>query len=160
MAKIDEARVVFNTVCSTLDAMEWKYNREQNDEGYNIFTSAKGEGVLIRLGIHVATERQLMYIKSPLSFTVPVERRTDMAKALTYANWTMLNGSFEFNTDNGYVAFKAVAPYMSSMISTELCKYMILVTCSMVDKFALKLQEVNDGTLSPEQFKEVFSRKS
>ncbi len=148
MAKFDEAKAVFGTLCQTLDQMQWKYNKEEHEDRFAVFTSAVGNDLTIKLAIHIDVDRQVMYLKSPMPFAIPEEMRDTMAKAFVMANWSMLNGSFEMDYSDGFSAFKLIVPYMSSLIGTEVCRYMILLSCNMVDKFNDKLQAVCNGQMT------------
>lgn len=152
MAKIDQAKAMYGTLCETLDKMQWSYNKEENDDNFAVFTSARGDDLVIKLAIRIDVNRQVMFLKSPLPFQVPRNLRDTVARALIRANWTMLNGSFEMDLADGYVGFKMVIPYMDSMISTEVCRYMILLSCRMTDKFNDKIKDVVDGKMTEEQF--------
>ena len=154
MAKADESKVIFNTMCQMMESIKWKYKTEERSPDYIISTSAVGEDLSMHLNIHVDTERQVMYLKSPMPFKTNPDKTEDMVKAVTIANWDMLNGCFEMDMDDGYVAFKMVIPFMQSMISTEVCRYMIMLSCNMIDKFNDKLKAINDGEMTLAQFKQ------
>ena len=159
MAKADEARVVFNTLCRALDNMQWKYDKEERTDGYVVFTSAVGKDLTMKLAITVDADRQVIYLKSPMPFRVPQEMRDDVAKALIFANWSMLNGSFEMDYSGGLVSFKIVIPYMDSMLSVEVFRYMIIISCQMIDKFNDKLQALAQGKMTLQQFREFADNK-
>lgn len=152
MAKIDEARNVYNTLCQSLDDMNWAYNKDEREDSFAVFTSAKGKDLTIKLAIRVDVDRQLMYLKSPMPFTVEENVRDTMALAITRANWTMLNGSFEMDRSDGFVAFKLVIPYMESIVSAAVCRYMIILSCNMVDKFNDKFKAIAEGRMTLDDF--------
>ena len=150
MSKELAAKSLYNTLCQTLDNMQWKYRKEE--ESLTIHTSAVGKDLSIPIMIIVDAERQVMYLKSPMPFAIPIEVRDTMAKAVTIANFTMLNGSFEFDMDVGFLAFKMVIPFMDSILSEEVCKYMIGLSCSMTDKFNNKFHAIAEGRMTIEDF--------
>ena len=98
-----------------------------------------------------------MYLKSPMPFAIPENVRDTVAKAAIIANYTMLNGSFEFDFDTGYLAFKMVIPYMESMLSEKVCHYMIILSCNMTDKFNDKFQALVEGRMTISEF-ETFAK--
>ncbi len=157
MAKYDEAKAVFNTLCQTLDNLNWKYNKEEHEDSFSVFTSAVGKDLTMKLSIRIDVERQVMYLKSPMPFTVPEDRRDTLAIALIRANWTMLNGSFEMDYSDGFVAFKLIVPYMDSMIGVEVCRYMILLSCRMIDTFNDKFQAIVDGRMTLAELQQFIS---
>lgn len=153
MTKLDEANMMYKTLCETFGRLEWTYNKEERDGCFIVCTSVAGKNVPINLTIWVDVNRQLMYLKSPMPFHVPQEKRNMFAQALIRANWTMLNGSFEMDFSDGFVAFKLVLPYMFSLLSVEACRYMILLSCDVVDKFTDKFQALVDDRMTMEEFK-------
>lgn len=150
MDKIKEAKSLFKTLCQTLDNMQWKY--DVDDENLVIRTSAVGGDLSMRIMIKIDADRQVMYLKSPMPFEIPEHRRDTIGKAILYANYSMLNGSFEFDFNDGYLAFKMVVPYMESIISEAVCKYMIVLSCSMTDRFNDKFQALTCGNMTLAEF--------
>ncbi|MCH5152701.1 MAG: hypothetical protein J1F68_01900 [Clostridiales bacterium] len=146
MSKEMEAKALYKTLCQTLDNMKWNYNKEEDK--YIIRTSAVGDDLSMKLMIRIDAERQVMYLKSPMPFAIPEKVRDTIGKAVIIANYSMLNGSFEFDFSDGYLAFKMVVPYMESIISEAVCKYMIVLSCSMTDKFNDKFQAISEGRMT------------
>ncbi len=157
MSKFSEAKNLYNTLCGTLDKMEWKYNGEEQENQFCVYTSAVGKDLAMRLAICIDVERQLMYLKSPMPFAVPEQLRDTMALALIRANWSMLNGSFEMDHSDGFVAFKLVIPYMESLLSAEVCRYMVMLSCNMVDKFNDKFQAIAEGKMTVEELQQFIN---
>lgn len=145
-----EARALYKTLCSTLDNMEWKYGKEEDE--FAIHTSAVGDDLSMKLMIRIDAERQVMYLKSPMPFAIREEARDLLGKAVLIANYSMLNGSFEYDYSDGYLAFKMVIPYMQSIISEQVCRYMILLSCNMTDKFNDKFQALAEGRMTLAEF--------
>ena len=150
MTKQQEALSLYKTMCSALDKMGWRYEKEEDE--FVVRTSAVGKDIAMPLFIKVDAERQVMYIKSAMPFRIQVDVRETITKAVVLANLTMLNGSFEFDAGDGYLAFKVVTPYMGSILSEQVCHYMIDITCSMTDKFNDKFKALVDGTMTLYEF--------
>ena len=155
MSKEKEAKALYNTLCETLNNMKWTYTKEE--EKLIVRTSAVGDDLSMKLMIKIDAERQVMYLKSPMPFAIPEYTRDFLGKAVLIANYSMLNGSFEFDYSDGYLAFKMVVPYMESIISEAVCKYMIVLSCSMTDKFNDKFQALSEGRMSLADF-EKFAK--
>lgn len=149
-AKEMAAKALYKTLCNTLDNMKWNYNKEE--ENFIIRTSAVGDDLSMKIMIRIDAERQVMYLKSPMPFAIHENVRDLMGKAILIANYSMLNGSFEFDFSDGYLAFKMVVPYMESIISEAVCKYMIVLSCSMTDKFNDKFQALAEGRMTLSEF--------
>ena len=150
MSKEMEAKSLYKTLCQTLDNMKWTYSKEEDK--LTIRTSAIGNDLSMKIMIRIDADRQVMYLKSPMPFTIPESTRDKMGKAIIIANYTMLNGSFEFDFSDGYLAFKMVVPYMESIISEAVCKYMIVLSCSMTDKFNDKFQALAEDRMTLAEF--------
>lgn len=157
MSKESEAQVVYNTLCSTLDNMKWTYNKQE--ENLEVRTSAVGNDLTMKLYMKVDANRSVMYLKSGMPFTVPTDRIDIMVKAVIAANWAMLNGSFEMDMSDGYIAFKVVVPFMESIISEKVCHYMINMSCRMIDTFNDKFQKVAEGSMTLSEF-QAFADKA
>lgn len=151
MSKEMEAKAMYNTLCNTLDNMKWRYSKEEDK--LVIRTSAVGDDLSIKLFMKVDSERQVMYLKSPMPFEVPEGTRQSVGMAVLIANYCMLNGSFEYDLSDGYLAFKMVIPFMESMVSEAVCKYMINLSCRMTDKFNDKFKSLAEGTMTLDEFK-------
>lgn len=156
MDKEKEARSLYKTLCQTLDNMKWRYDKEEDK--FIIRTSAVGKDLSMKLFMKIDADRQVMYLKSPMPFDIPAYSREKLTTAIIMANYSMLNGSFEFDLNDGYLAFKMVIPYMESIISEKVCHYMITLSCSMTDKFNDKFKALVDGSMSLSEF-EAFCKQ-
>ena len=152
MSKENEALFLYKTLCQTLDNMRWGYSKEEDK--LVVRTSAIGNDLSMDLYIKIDTERQVMYLKSPMPFIVPAPARDKLAKAVVMANYSMLNGSFEYDMSDGYLAFKIVVPYMESIVSEKVCHYMIMISCQMTDKFNDKFMALVDDKMTLAEFNE------
>lgn len=155
--KLSEAKVLYGTLCSSLDNRKWNYNKD--DDELIVRTSAVGEDLTMKLFIKVDANRSVMYLKSPLPVNVTESNKNDVIFAVTAANWAMLNGMFEMDMADGYVGFKVVVPYMESLISEKLCKYLIDMSCRMIDIFNDKFVAVAEGRMTAAEFAE-FAKKA
>lgn len=155
--KLNEAKAMYKTLCSTLDNMKWNYNKEE--EKLIVRTSAVGDDLTMKLYIKVDSDRSVMYLKSGMPFSVPADKISDMMQAVIIANWAMLNGSFEMDRSDGYTAFKVVIPFMESLISERVCKYMIDMSCRMIDIFNDKFLAVVENRMTLAEF-EAFAQKA
>ncbi len=152
MSKERDAKTLFGTMCRTLDNMNWTYKTETSDGFYIIRTSAVGEDLSMGLVIRIDINRALMYLKSPMPFSVPENKRAELGAATVIANMAMLNGCFEYDYSDGYCAFKLIIPFEECTISEKVCKYMIYVSCDMVDKFNDKMKALAEGNISLSEY--------
>ena len=114
MSKESEAKSMYNTLCATLDNIKWHYSKEEDK--LVVRTSAVGEDLSMKLYIKVDADRSVMYLKSGMPYTVPQDKIDELCKAVIIANWAMLNGSFEMDVNDGYIAFKLIVPFMESIV--------------------------------------------
>lgn len=160
MTKEKQAQEVFDTVCEALDQMNWNYdtNKDDKNELYKITFNVQGDDLTMGISIVIDTDRQIMYLKSQMPFSVSAKVRDTMALALIRANWSMLNGSFEMNYSSGAIYFKLIIPFMDSDIGVETCKYMFKVSCNMIDKFNDKFQDIATGRMTLQQLQEFIDK--
>ncbi|MCM1290135.1 MAG: YbjN domain-containing protein [Corallococcus sp.] len=156
LTRPQDARRTYSTLCTTLDNMKWTY--QPDDEKMVINTSAVGEDLTIKLRIVVSEDRGLMYVKSPMPYKVPENAREIVGTAVNVANFSMLNGCFEYDKNDGYLAFKIVVPFDGCVISEQVCHYMIVLACQMTDKFNDKFLAVAKGNMRLADF-EAFANK-
>lgn len=154
--KKQDAKRTYTTLCTTLDNMKWKY--QPDHENMVINTSAVGDDLSIKLRFVVSADRSVMYVKSPMPYNIPENARDIIGTAVNIANYSMLNGCFEYDRKEGYLAFKMVVPFENCVISEEVCHYMVVLTCRMVDKFNDKFLAVAKGNMRMEDF-EAFANK-
>ena len=150
------AQIAFDTLCRVLDNMKWKYNRDAANR--TITTSAIGKDLTINLRMVVSEERRLMYIKSFMPFDVPENKREVVGKALHGANYSILNGCFEYDQYAGKLGFRIVIPFFNSELSEEVYHYAVMLTCQMVDKFNDKILDLIEGKMTLEEFREFADK--
>lgn len=148
-----EAKALYDTLCQALDKMQWRYQKATENGKLVVKTAAVGDDLSMKLVISIDPERSVMYLKSPMPFSIPEDKRGIVAIGVIIANYAMLNGSFEYDMIEGYLAFKLVVPFMDSIISEAVCTYMVRVSCSMIDKFNDKLLALSEGKIDLDEFK-------
>ena len=128
-----QAKSVYETICKTLDAREWKYTR--HDEDLTITCGARGEDLPMDLVIMVNPNAQVVSVISPLPFKIKEDKRVDGALAVCIANYGLINGSFDYDLSDGEIRFRMVSSFRESILGEELFNYMVLVTASTVDEY-------------------------
>jgi hypothetical protein len=73
-----------------------------------------------------------------------------MSLAISAVNYTMVDGSFDYNFLNGNTLFRLTSSYRNSMISTTALEYMLMVSCNTVDEYNDKLFMLCKGMMSLE----------
>ena len=126
-------KTVYKTLCSMLDGIKWSY-KKHDDELY-VETGATGDDLKMNIRIEVDEERQLVVLYSQLPYTIPENKRVDVSFAVSAMNYTMVDGSFDYNFLSGDVLFRLTSSFQDSLIGEEALKYVLMVSCSTVDKY-------------------------
>lgn len=148
--KSARARRVYDTLNATLDALEWKHTRD--DEQLTIECVARGDDLPMEIEVNIDTDRQLIILLSQLPIVVPEEKRLDTAIAATIVNNKLADGSFDFNIKDGHMFFRMTSSFIESDIGSELLEYMLFCSCQTIDDFNDKFVMLGKGLLSIENF--------
>ena len=144
-----QAQATFRALCDAMDAMDWKYKKE---DGLRISAGARGDDLPIDLNIRVDEKLSLIKLLSILDFTVPEDKRVDMAIAVTAANYGMVHGSFDYDILEGRVFFRMVTPYADMELDEEVFRYLLFCAAATVDNYNDKFLMVAKGMHSIEDF--------
>ncbi len=131
--ELKQAQTVFDTMCEMLDDDGWKYEKDPAD--LSVSCTAQGEDLPIDVNFKIIPELQLVTLVSQMPFKVPENRRTELAVAISRANYGMVDGNFDFDLKNGVILFRLTSSFMGSLLSKELLSYMLYVSCGTVDKY-------------------------
>ena len=147
--QINQAEIAFDTLCNTLNKMDWTYGKEDR---FTIETGATGDDIPMILKITIDPDRQLISLLSPFEFTVPEEKRIDVAAAIRAINYMLVDGSFDYNVGNGRIIYRITSSIINTLVSNELFKYLILVSCKTIDDYNDKLLLLSKGEITLESF--------
>ena len=150
--KLKEAMVAYRTICSALDARDWKY--EKDEDKLLVHFGVNGEDIPMSFIIIADADRQLVRLMSPLPFEMSEEKRIEGALATCAATWKMADGSFDYDLSNGKIVFRMAASFRESLIGKGLIDYLIDCACAMVDKFNDQFLALNKGIISISDFLE------
>lgn len=148
--KFERAKKVFNTTCETLKANDWKFTTDEED--LIVRCSARGEDLPMDILIRINADRQLISLFSCMPFRIQESKRLDLAIAISIINNRLVDGSFDFNINDGSVIFRLTSSFIESEISGELIYYMLMVSCFTIDEYNDKLLMLDKGMLSLEEF--------
>ena len=140
----------YNTLCASLDRRGWVYDRD--DSKLTVKSGARGDDLPMDLLFSVDTERQLVQMFSPISFTVNEDKRIDFAVAVTAINSSIVDGCFDYNITNGMLMFRITSSFIGSELSEDVFSYMLYCICSTVDEYNDKLLMLAKGELSFSDF--------
>ena len=149
-AKFTTAKAVYDTVCEALSEKGWRFKGD--DENLQIKTGAVGEDLPMDIAIDVNADRQLLLVISPMSITVPEDKRVDIAIAISVINNQLVDGCFDYDIRTGHIFFRLTSSFIESKIGKEAAMYMLLCSCQTIDEYNDKLLMLAKGLLSVEQF--------
>ena len=152
--KTADAKTAYATLCAMLDEMGWRYKKEE--EKLKISCSYIGEDLTVDIRMQINSEMQIVTLYSELPFTVAEEERIAMAMAVSAVNYALVDGSFDYSIASGTIVFRLTSSYRESLISKEMCKYMLEVSCATVDDYNDKLFMVSKKVMSLGQLIEAI----
>lgn len=127
------AKTEYKLLCDTLDKRNWHYDRD--DEKLCINVVVTGDDLPMKLTVRIDAERQLVVLHSSMPFEVAADMRIPMAVAVSCANHGMVDGCFDYDSDDGHIVFRMTASFKGSLISGEVFDYMVAVSCSTIDDY-------------------------
>ncbi len=145
-----QAKAAYKTLCDALDHNGWHY--EKKEEQFIIECGAQGEDLPMHVTVMVSPDRLMVNLLSHLPFTIPEEKRVDVAIAVTTVNNRLVDGSFDYDIGRGHLFFRMNNSIRESNISEEVFMYLILCSCQTIDNYNDKLLMLIKGTLTLEQF--------
>ncbi|MBP5194341.1 MAG: YbjN domain-containing protein [Clostridia bacterium] len=130
---VRQAKVTYDTLCRMLDEINWRYERDE--ENFTIDSGSSGEDLPIQFRIIVDPERMIVSLISPLPFDIPDEKRVEMAIAVSMVNYSIVDGSFDYDYTDGTLLFRMTSSFRESLIGKDVFKYMIAVSCKTIDDY-------------------------
>ncbi|HZE79591.1 MAG TPA: YbjN domain-containing protein [Candidatus Polarisedimenticolia bacterium] len=109
--------------------------------------------------ITVETERFLFYVNfGPLA---PPERRDEVARFITLANWGLSVGNFEMDYEDGFVRFKSSVGFNNTDLPEALIRNAILAAMNAIEIYAEPLIDVlGRGKSAQEAFTEAKANQA
>ena len=144
------AKTVFNDLCTMLEKREWSFQKYEED--LVVTFNATGEDIPMEFVIGVDAGRQLIRVLSRLPFTVPEDKRIDLAIAACVASNGLADGSFNYDIENGTIVFRLTASFRESRIGEGLLEYLIACSGMIVDAFNDKFFALCKGLISINDF--------
>ena len=145
-----KAQEVFSLVCAMMDSNDWSY--EKDEEQWLIRANFTGDDLCMQFQIRIDAERQLVYLTSVLPFKMKEEKLLEGSVVICEINYALADGSFDYNITDGTIGFRMTSCFKDSLVGLELLQYMIDCACYTVDKYNDKLQALNDGEISCDEF--------
>ena len=150
MADLIRAKQVYATIIKALDSDNLKYTKDDNELRIDIsFTT---NDLDVKLIFSVDEDRDLIRLLSFLPGTFPENKRIEGAVATTVANHNMVDGSFDFDINDGDIVFKMANSYRSGTVTTDCVLYMLRVALGTVDRYNDRFFALSTGMITLQDF--------
>ena len=153
MAEANEmalAKTVYADLCAALERREWHYQKHEEDLA--VAFGVTGEDIPMEFVLVVDAGRQLLRVFSKLPFTVPEDKRMELAIATCVASNGIVDGSFDYDIAEGTIVFRLTASFRESKIGDGLFDYLIGCSSVAVDAFNDKFLLLCKGLISIDDF--------
>lgn len=148
--KIKQAVKLFETFCRVLEKHDFTF--EKKEEDFTLYIRTKGEDLPMDIKIHISPDILLATVWSILPLKFPKEKITEAAVAIAVINWKLKDGNFDLDITDGTVGYRQTLGFRESLISDELCEYMVILPCICIDDFNDKLFLLSKGMMTIEGF--------
>lgn len=135
--EIRQAKATYDTLCEMLKERDWHY--ESDEDNFTIMCGARGEDLPMEIRIQVDPERLIVTLLSQMPFSVPEDKRVEMALAVSAINFSLVDGSFDYNFVDGTMLFRMTSSYRESLVGKDMFEYMLYVSCKTIDDYNDKL---------------------
>lgn len=157
MSHSEKALKVYQQFQDHLTAHNFEF--DTHDDDLVITLTVHGDSMRKLTIIRVLDDRDLVQVISPSPSKVSEEKRIDGAIAVAVANYGMVNGSFDYDMNDGEIRFRVTQSYRDTELSDELIGYMLRVTFATTDKYNSSFYLLGKGLISLEQFIEKENAK-
>jgi len=154
---MSNAQQVYQTVKDHLDANKFKY--QTHDEELVITLTATGEDLPMPVIIAVDEQREVLRILSPIPAKAPEDKRIEAAVAVAAANYGIVNGSFDYDLDDGEIRFRMAQSFHQTTLNDEQIHYLIATAFSTTDRYNDKFFALCKGMTSLEDFLKAEKEK-
>lgn len=144
----------FKTICAMLDEGDWHY--DVNEKKLSITFVLKGDYFNLDIKIVVDPDRSRVTLFIFAPFTVPNDKRIDVALAVNMINSLLINGCFDFNIKDGSILFRMTNSFRDSELSKDVFAYMLYCSCMTAGKYDDKLFMISKGAFNLEQLREFL----
>ncbi|MBP3437527.1 MAG: hypothetical protein J6K61_06465 [Clostridia bacterium] len=149
--KLLKAQEVYAKVCAMLDSKNWKYDKEESK--LKIRCTLHGDDIPVDFMMKVDPERYIVSYISWMPFHMPEDKRVEGAVAVTVAGYGLVDGSFDYDINDGEITFRLTASYRGGVeLTEELFEYMVYVATSTVDRYNDKFLMLSKGNMTLQQF--------
>ena len=125
---------------------------DPHDDDLVITMTVTGEDLPQPTIIRVMESRDVVQILSPLPSKIPEDKRVDGAIAVSVANYGIINGSFDYDMEDGEVRFRVAQSYRGIVMNDDMIRYLLSITFSTTDTYNDRFFMFGKGLMTLEQF--------
>ena len=144
------AKTVYADLCAALERREWHYQKHEDD--LVVTFGVAGEDIPMEFVLAVDAERQLLRVFSRLPFSVPEDKRMELAIATCVASTGLADGCFDYDIAKGTIEFRLTASFRESKIGDGLFEYLVGCSAAVVDEFNDRFLLLIKGVISINDF--------
>ena len=150
MATTEKAKKVYSTMVKALNEKDWKFI--EKEENLTIVSNYTGEDIPINFVIEVDAEREVIRFISPMPFNMSEDKRVDASIAVNVANYGLVNGSFDFDINDGEIRFRLTTSYCGCEVGEDFFMDMMATALLTIDKYNDKFLMLNKCAITLQQF--------
>ncbi len=150
MAKAQQsATEVFDLLVEGLRAKNWNF--DDSREKLLIKSSYQGEDIPIDFIINVDEKRECVRFIASV-YHMAEDKRVEGALAVCVANYGMVNGSFDYDINDGEIRFRLTTSYCGCIITKDFVMDMITTALLSADRYNDKFLMLSKGAITLEEF--------
>ena len=144
------AKTAYGTLLAMLD--EKKVNYVKSEKDLSVDFRIDGDNGDMGIFIFIDVKRSLVRLFAQVPLRFDGNRRLDGAIATSLANYSLADGSFDFDYNTGRILFRMTSGFADSTLSKSVFEYMVAVTCYTVDEYMLKFSQLFNGKITLKNF--------
>ena len=150
--QLQSAERVFNQICNMLNSINFRYDTDRRDEDFRIICTVNGDDIPMKMYILVRPSREVVSLLSPMPFMTPEDKRVEMAMAVAVANYGLIEGTFDYDINDGEIRYRLTASYYQNILSEDYFNHMLQMAAFWIDKYNDRFMMVAKGNMSLQQF--------
>lgn len=141
---------IFATFCNALDGMEWTYHRSEEDLLVTFSPPEAKHGNIYVLAVTPGHSSTMLL--SEMVFTIPEEKRSEMALAVHLANSMVYFGSFEYVVPTGRLYFQSINGFNGCKPGSLMFEQMIRFSVWTAENYCDIFQKLVHDKITLEEF--------
>ena len=149
-----QAESVFNTLIDLLNELNWECGVDKSQ----LFASCvlTGKDFPVPINFSCSKQKGILTLTSPLSYKVAKGAHSRVALAVNLINSVLVDGNFDFNLQNGKIAFRCSLSFIDSVISKRAISHMIKLVLTTVDEYNDKIFTISKGMYGLDSLEEYL----